>query len=568
MERNPSPASDDLRELAPEGGSNPAELRFECGSVGNGEESREDANGREGIPDPRVSLLAGANEARYKSMSPARLPIARAPCLTIPPGLSPSALLGPPVLLPDVKGPFGLIQEKQQPCIQSQCQSQGQNKLTDNYELAPPVPPTVSSVEASPVRASPPPGELSDELQQTEHSENRTQMTQSDCRESNQFNKLEKSAEDGYNWRKYGQKHVKGSEFPRSYYKCTHPNCEMKRQIERSHDGQIAGIIYKGCHDHPKPAPNRRMPVGATFPSEDEEQTDNLSSFISAENESEMAPSKSHQVGPNFSTELSPASIREYDAETGGDQLNNADEFVGDDRMESKRRKMEIAVNDVASLGKMNHEPRVVVQTVSEIDILDDGYRWRKYGQKIVKGNPNPRSYYKCTSVGCPVRKHVERASHDPKAVITTYEGKHNHDVPAIKPTSNEASSSHVTNGACLLTVPSSAFLKGFTRPFPLPSADMKSDTISLDLGVSISPNRSNLSYETHTKETDQIQHHQSESGAIGGPAIRATSQSNTNGISYARIYESGEGFAARTAPLNASSEMHYSATRNTVMGP
>lgn len=178
------------------------------------------------------------------------------------------------------------------------------------------------------------------------------------------------------------------------------------------------------------------------------------------------------------------------------------------------------------------------------------------------------RSYYKCTSVGCPVRKHVERASHDPKAVITTYEGKHNHDVPAIKPTSNEASSSHVTNGACLLTVPSSAFLKGFTRPFPLPSADMKSDTISLDLGVSISPNRSNLSYETHTKETDQIQHHQSESGAIGGPAIRATSQSNTNGISYARIYESGEGFAVRTAPLNASSEMHYSAPRNTVMGP
>ena len=47
------------------------------------------------------------------------------------------------------------------------------------------------------------------------------------------------------------------------------------------------------------------------------------------------------------------------------------------------------------------------------------------------------RSYYKCTSTGCPVRKHVERASHDTRAVITTYEGKHNHDVPAARGSSN-----------------------------------------------------------------------------------------------------------------------------------
>jgi len=49
-----------------------------------------------------------------------------------------------------------------------------------------------------------------------------------------------------------------------------------------------------------------------------------------------------------------------------------------------------------------------VVQTTNEIDILDDAYRWCKYGQKMTKGNPNPRSYYKCTNVGCPMRKHVD----------------------------------------------------------------------------------------------------------------------------------------------------------------
>jgi hypothetical protein len=63
---------------------------------------------------------------------------------------------------------------------------------------------------------------------------------------------------DGYNWRKYGQKQVKGSEYPRSYYKCTHPNCPVKKKVERSLDGQIAEIVYKGEHSHSKPQPPKR----------------------------------------------------------------------------------------------------------------------------------------------------------------------------------------------------------------------------------------------------------------------------------------------------------------------
>ncbi|MCO5614613.1 hypothetical protein L7F22_068897 [Adiantum nelumboides] len=40
---------------------------------------------------------------------------------------------------------------------------------------------------------------------------------------------------------------------------------------------------------------------------------------------------------------------------------------------------------------KKAYQPCVALQTRSETDILDDGYRWRKYGQKPVKRNTYPR---------------------------------------------------------------------------------------------------------------------------------------------------------------------------------
>ncbi|XP_073311916.1 WRKY transcription factor 71-like isoform X1 [Primulina huaijiensis] len=79
---------------------------------------------------------------------------------------------------------------------------------------------------------------------------------------------------------------------------------------------------------------------------------------------------------------------------------------------------------------KRPKEARVAFMTKSEIDILEDGYRWRKYGQKAVKNSPFPRSYYRCTSKKCGVKKRVERSFEDPLVVITTYEGQHNHHSP------------------------------------------------------------------------------------------------------------------------------------------
>ncbi|XP_078430087.1 uncharacterized protein LOC144702080 isoform X2 [Wolffia australiana] len=177
---------------------------------------------------------------------------------------------------------------------------------------------------------------------------------------------------DGQHWRKYGQKQVKGSEHPRSYYKCTHPSCPVKKMIERSRSGQLAGIIYRGEHNHPEPQSSKR-----------------LQSTPQARSGSEERPW------------------------TNGVHVD--------------LQSVEVLTSRRLTSGGMS---RTVVQTSLGSSVSGDGYQWRKYGQKVVKGNRFPRSYYKCSAPKCNVRKHVERAWDNPSSVITTYEGKHTHEMP------------------------------------------------------------------------------------------------------------------------------------------
>jgi hypothetical protein len=50
-------------------------------------------------------------------------------------------------------------------------------------------------------------------------------------------------------------------------------------------------------------------------------------------------------------------------------------------------------------------EPRFCFKTMSDVDVLDDGYKWRKYGQKVVKNTQHPRyvrdAYIRRYTHGC-----------------------------------------------------------------------------------------------------------------------------------------------------------------------
>ncbi|KAG6416700.1 hypothetical protein SASPL_124136 [Salvia splendens] len=153
--------------------------------------------------------------------------------------------------------------------------------------------------------------------------------------------------------------------------------------------------------------------------------------FASVPVEDQQAPAargagETTPATPNssISSSSAEAAAAEEDSNKGNKEVKETLEDADDDgsKKESKAKKKG---------EKKQRQPRFAFMTKSEVDHLEDGYRWRKYGQKAVKNSPYPRSYYRCTTQKCPVKKHVERSYEDPSIVITTYEGQHNHHVPA-----------------------------------------------------------------------------------------------------------------------------------------
>ncbi|KAK1370310.1 WRKY domain-containing protein [Heracleum sosnowskyi] len=139
-------------------------------------------------------------------------------------------------------------------------------------------------------------------------------------------------------WRKYGQKPIKGSPYPRGYYRCSSSKgCSARKQVERSRtDSNMLVITYTSEHNHPWPTQRNALagstrnqhaskttnPTSKTLPTADSQYQNSLDLSIFKEEKKE-----DNDIGEIKCTSITSNDVIDKSADKRLTEMEDSDQF-------------------------------------------------------------------------------------------------------------------------------------------------------------------------------------------------------------------------------------------------